>query len=345
MTALLAIVGKDLRLLVRDRMALFWAIGFPILFAVIFGSIHHAALDASARRMRVDLVDDGAPLLVTDAIDHAPGLAVRHTDAATAALDLREGDAIASIHVVSDPAPPIVITIDPSHELEGSFVASRLDAALSNAAPRVRVVRAAEVAETSGYRLVFPAAVLWALIGCAGAFAVAQVTERASGVHLRLRAAPIDAATLVGAKFLACLAACVTAALILVVLGTLALGVRADHPFALSGVVLAAAIAFAGLTTFLGGLGKSPQAVGGASWASLLLLALAGGAMVPLAVMPSWMRAIGAASPVRWGIVALEGATFRGATSTELATRALALVGFGCATLIAATLVARRTTT
>ena len=39
MRAAWAIAGKDLRLLVRDRRALFWALVFPILFALFFGSV------------------------------------------------------------------------------------------------------------------------------------------------------------------------------------------------------------------------------------------------------------------------------------------------------------------
>ena len=33
------IAGKDLSLLWRDRVALFWVVGFPIVFALFFGSV------------------------------------------------------------------------------------------------------------------------------------------------------------------------------------------------------------------------------------------------------------------------------------------------------------------
>src|SRR5579862_5397845 len=34
-----ALALKDLRLLVRDRSALFWVLGFPLMMAIIFGSV------------------------------------------------------------------------------------------------------------------------------------------------------------------------------------------------------------------------------------------------------------------------------------------------------------------
>lgn len=51
--------------------------------------------------------------------------------------------------------------------------------------------------------------------------------------------------------------------------------------------------------------------------------------MVPLAAMPTWLRTASQASPVRWGIVALEGATWRGLGASELALHCGVLVAIG----------------
>ena len=39
MGAILAIMGKDIRLLLRDRMGFFFAFGFPIMISIFFGTI------------------------------------------------------------------------------------------------------------------------------------------------------------------------------------------------------------------------------------------------------------------------------------------------------------------
>jgi len=66
-------------------------------------------------------------------------------------------------------------------------------------------------------------------------------------------------------------------------------------------------------------LGKTEQAAGGLGWAIMMPLTMFGGGMVPLFVMPAWMQAVSNVSPVKWGILALEGATWRGFSAAEMA--------------------------
>jgi len=65
-------------------------------------------------------------------------------------------------------------------------------------------------------------------------------------------------------------------------------------------------------------LGKTEQSVGGAAWASLMIMAMLGGAMVPLAFMPGSMRSISHISPVKWGILAMEGGIWRHFSPAEM---------------------------
>jgi ABC-2 type transport system permease protein len=80
--------------------------------------------------------------------------------------------------------------------------------------------------------------------------------------------------------------------------------------------------------------GRTERAVAGAGWASLLPLAMIGGGMVPLFVMPSWMQDLASASPVKWAILSLEGAIWRDFSTTEMLLPlailvAVGLLGFG----------------
>ena len=67
--------------------------------------------------------------------------------------------------------------------------------------------------------------------------------------------------------------------------------------------------------------------------------------MVPLAAMPTWMQTLGAATPVRWGIVALEGATWRGLSAVELLAPIARLVAVGVACIGLSVVVAEREAT
>jgi ABC-2 type transport system permease protein len=194
-----------------------------------------------------------------------------------------------------------------------------------------------ESAEPSnGYQIVFPAMVLWGLLGCAATFAVAMVAERTSGTILRLRAAPIARASVLGGKAAACVAACIADCALLTVIGLVVLGVQIADPLKYAVAVVATVSCFAGLTMALSLFGRTEQSVAGAGWATLILMAMLGGAMVPLSLMPSWLLSLSDLSPVKWGITALEGATWRAFGWHELGLSLLRLVGFGVAAFIGA---------
>jgi len=51
--------------------------------------------------------------------------------------------------------------------------------------------------------------------------------------------------------------------------------------------------------------------------------------MIPLFAMPPWMQTASMASPVRWAIVALEGALWRGFTPAQMLLPCGILLGLG----------------
>ena len=54
-----------------------------------------------------------------------------------------------------------------------------------------------------------------------------------------------------------------------------------------------------------------------------------GGGMIPLAFMPAWMQTVSNISPVKWGILALEGAVWRDFTLIEMFLPCGILLGIG----------------
>ncbi|HRP62893.1 MAG TPA: ABC transporter permease, partial [Phycisphaerales bacterium] len=76
-------------------------------------------------------------------------------------------------------------------------------------------------------------------------------------------------------------------------------------------------------------LGKTEAAAGGIGWAVLLVMAMLGGGMVPLFLMPGWMQSISHISPVKWAVLALEGAIWRGFSPAEMLLPCAVLLGVG----------------
>lgn len=164
----------------------------------------------------------------------------------------------------------------------------------------------------SAFEVTFPSSMLWAIIGCVTTFACSLVNERTGGTWLRLSVAPLSRGQLLAGKGLACFLASIAVALVLLAIGVVVLGVRVDDPVMLAVVLGCTAFCFTGLMMLLSTLGRTPEAVSGFSTGVLMPLAMIGGGMVPLMVMPPWLLALSDFSPVKWGIYGLEGAIWRG---------------------------------
>ena len=336
MRAAWLIARKDLRLLLRDRMALFWVFVFPVGFALFFGSVMKAGVDAQIAPMSVVLVlESEEPIAESVARSLAEsGVDTRRASLSEARRAVQRADAAAYVRVQEDPQAPIEIGIDPSRRAQSAMLQGLVLSALMpklSGLPPIQTTRVEqEVAgPRSGYEIVLPAMLIWGMIGCVATFAISLASERMTGTLLRLRAAPISRATILGGKSLACALTCAVDLLLLSLLGHLGFGVHIDDGLKYAAVLLACTACFTGLTITLSVIGKTEQAVAGAGWSSLIVLAMLGGAMVPPAVMPEWLLRVSNVSPVKWGIWALEGATWRALEWSELAQPVLMLFALG----------------
>jgi ABC-2 type transport system permease protein len=175
----------------------------------------------------------------------------------------------------------------------------------------------------------FPQGVVWGIIGCVMTFAVGIVTERVRGTFVRLQIAPLTRAQVLGGKALACFLSITILQIAIFTMGAFLFGV---YPSSLPLLVLACASASAGFVGFMmmiSSFGRTEQAVAGAGWAMLMPMAMLGGAMIPQFVMPSWMLTASNVSPVKWAILAIEGAVWRGFSPAEMVIPCAILLGFG----------------
>jgi ABC-2 type transport system permease protein len=186
---------------------------------------------------------------------------------------------------------------------------------------------------------------MWALVGVCMSFAISIVHERLIGTFLRLRLAPISRSQILLGKGLGAFLAALGATTLLLLFAAVVFHVRMENPRELAAAILAASFCFVGLMMLIAVLGRTHQAVAGAGWAILLVMSMTGGGMIPLIAMPAWMQTVSNFSLVKWGVLALEGAIWRGFSWGEMALPLGILVGTGAAAfLIGATLLSRSET-
>ena len=233
---------------------------------------------------------------------------------------------------------------DASSASDGSEDSSQDESATTAAGPAFEPVRVAvtsitdlapEGAETlpkrkrvSAFAITFPQAVAWGLLGCVIGFGASLVEERKQGTMRRLALSPMRRSGVLAGKALGSLLVCTSAQVVILLIGVIAFGVRPNSWPLLAVAVISSSIGFVGLAMLLASLFKSQAAAEGVSRAALILLALVGGAGIPLAFMPEIVREFASVSPFKWAIMALEGAIWRDAgLGTVLSSSAILVVG------------------
>jgi len=186
--------------------------------------------------------------------------------------------------------------------------------------PNLRVVEVAEAdsGPRTAYEVTFPSSIAWALIGVCMSFAVSIVYERITGTYLRLRLAPISRAQVLAGKGLASFIASIAAVTVVLTLGVVAFHVRVANPLLLAAAIGASAFCFTGVMMVVATLGRTPQSVAGAGWAIMMVMSMTGGGMIPLIAMPAWMQTVSSFSLVKYAVLSVEGAVWRGFGWSEM---------------------------
>ena len=397
MAILVALAVKDLRVLMASKGNVFWVLGFPLLFALLFGALYSGA-DKGPTGMKLAVVDEDksefSQLYVTH-LASEEALKVTRVDREQALTQVRKGQIAAAVVIrpgfgkgfsgffdAND--PKLQIASDPGQKMQGAYLEGLLAKAqfevmakrfhdrkwlrgqmdawrdeikqasgslgadasvylrffdsmdnflqdvndrtytgrLGNGNGILNVAKLDVQREYNGpqtpFQITFPQAILWAILGCVATFAISIVHERTTGTFQRLRVGPISQADILAGKGLACFLSCALVIGLLVLVGKLVFRVPIGSPALFLLGVLCTCLCFVGLMMLVSTLGKTEQSVVGAGWATLMILAMFGGGMMPLAFMPSWMRSVSHFSPIKWGILAIEGGIWRRFSLTEM---------------------------
>jgi ABC-2 type transport system permease protein len=425
MKQILALAGKDLRLLLRDKAGAFFVFFFPLLFAIFFGLIFSGAGDEQSS-IPIALVDEdssaGSAKFI-EKLNKAAELEVLPTTRSQAISLVRSGKRAAYVVLTKGFGPAsdrmfwgdaakIELGLDPSRKAEAGMLEGVLtryfmegfqanftdrgkmrghlqeSIAAMNTAPdseraywsplanslkmmddffaqptvsgdsgqsgeessgwqplkvEVSDVSVKRVGPKNPFDVTFPQSVIWGLIGCAAAFGISLVVERSKGTLVRLRMAPLSRRQVLTGKAVACFVSNLGVSLLMIALAIAAFNVR---PYSLPWLALAivcCSLCFTGIMMLLSVMGRTEASASGIGWAVLLVMSMIGGGMIPIFFMPPWMRLVGSFSPVKWAIITLEGAVWRGFSPVTMLAHCALLLGIGTVFFaIGATIFTRR---
>lgn len=409
MNALFALAAKDIRLLLRNRGALFFTMGWPMLVAIFFGMVFSG--DGGSSRPKVALVvqdqSDGAERFAQSLLK-LDTLEVDRLEAVQAEQLVRQGKRSAAIvlpvgfgeraaKAFSGDPPQIDLWLDPSRRAERAMIEGMLmklgseamflsisdpaarqqwlqtsrsdldqmapdsrkpfsdfydsldammatpEAAATNGGTDAgtgnggitpltitsREISVAKRGPRNGFAVSFTQGMFWAMLGALMSFVTSIVLERMQGTWSRLRTSPLSTGSILFGKAIACFAVMLTTLVLMSLVGAFVFGVVPHSLPKLLLAFVACGIAFTGLMMLLASLGRSVQTASGAAWAVMMPMAMVGGAMIPLFVMPPWMLQLSNVSPVKWAVVGIEGATWRGFSMAEMLTPIAILLATG----------------
>ncbi|MBX3314673.1 MAG: ABC transporter permease [Actinobacteria bacterium] len=294
---------------VRDRMALFFTILFPLVFLFLFGGIFAGGDETPRSDLevigQVSLVDDLPP----DARQVFDDLFVVHrtTDREAALAKVRDGDADGVLEQEGD---RIVLHFSQADTVGAATVQGTLssfvdEANLASAGVEPRYTFEAEQVEDESLariQYVAPGLIGWAVATSAtfGA-ALTLVTWRQSELLRRLRLAPVAGSSIVVARVVVALVIALSQLAIFLVSSVLFLGLRLDASWWLSiPLVAAGTLTFMAIGLFCGAVARTNEGATGLANLVVLPMAFLSGSFFPLDLAPDWIVAVSYLLPLRY---------------------------------------------
>ena len=351
MSAVIALAMKDVRLLLRDRTGFIVTFVFPLVYAIFFGVIF-ANRSSGFDRAVVAVADEdasAASAALVERLRQSPAIEVELADRSTAIGRVRNGEAAGCVVIpagfgaaaslpLDAETPMISVLVDPSRADDAAMLhrivsqrRGKAQEGLPGGSANAAVTRTSQVIArpANHYAASFPQGIIWGILGCTASFGLSLVVERTRGTLFRLQAAPVRRMLILAGKAGACFGTTLALGVILFAVGVWLFEIR-PHSYPLLAVALLCnSFAFVGVMMFVSVLGRTERAASGITWGILLAMAMLGGGMVPHFLMPTWLSQIGYVSPVRWAILAMDGAVWRGFTPQEMLTPCAVLLAIG----------------
>jgi ABC-2 type transport system permease protein len=306
---------------VRDRSALVFTILIPVLFLVLFGSIYK-----STSAPKLSVIEVGKVSLLDQAEAAARGqlsqvLTVTHGSSLRAALsDVRQGNSDVAVQqrggtllihysIADQTTAGVVQTVFASIVQDANQAASGRPAAFRLQSRQV------EDKTLKPIQYLAPGLLGWAIAsGAVFGAASTLVGWRENKLLRRLRLAPISTGSVVLARvWISVVVAMVQLAVFLAIATTPYFGLKLSASWWMAiPVVACGTVSFMSIGLLVGSFAKTQQAA--TSIANLIILPMAflGGAFIPLAFAPAWIREVSYAMPLRYLVTGMQDVMARG---------------------------------
>ena len=358
---ILHLTAANLKMTVRNRQALFWALAFPMLFVGFFALVGSFAGGGSgAERAGVlDNAGDDLSRRLVEALGAADGLEIHpRADEAAARAEMADGELGYLLIIppgmgaaVADGAGAEVLFAQ-SEGADGAAVAelgrvlALEDLRAAGISPALSLT--VETVEGGGGGFDFgarmlPGLALWGIMSNSIiGVAVALANYREKKILRRIKASPMRARTFFAAQILSFMAISLVQAALILGFGSLATGARISGGLlAIGAMILVCNLAFLNMGFIVGAFAKTASAASGLGNLVVLPLAMFSGVFFPTELMPSFVGAVTRWLPLHPMVEALRGIALGAEPLTAYGGELALIAGWIALTAVAAVRVFR----
>jgi ABC-2 type transport system permease protein len=307
MTRFLSLARAMLKGFFRDRMSVFFALLFPLMFLVLFGGLltDQGVSKSDVIQVGPVAVLDDAPPATKKAFAESLDI-TRSSDRAEAIEQVRKGDADA---VISQSGDVVTVRYSQADRVKAATVQGAFQAVVQSAnlealgePPRFSLATdRVEDDSLSAIQFVTPGLLGWA-VATSATFGAASnlVVWRRNGLLRRLRLAPVRTQSVVLARIAVSVTIAAVQTTIFLGLGLVAFGLKLTGSWPMIvPLLLCGTLAFMAIGLLAGSIAKTEEGAIGMANFVVLPMAFLSGSFFPLDGAPAWVRGVGQVLPLR----------------------------------------------
>ncbi|WP_245204577.1 ABC transporter permease [Kitasatospora sp. RG8] len=306
----------------RDKAAVFFVLLFPLMFLMLFGTLLKSGGTAHAKVVQVGAVQLLDAVQGDGRAELEKVLSISRNDDEAAALEkVRKGDLDALIK--QGPDGRIVLRFSAADQVRAGTVQGIVNSVVQQAnqaasgKPPAFVLDSVRVEDESLKPIQFltPGLLGWAVAtGAVFSASLTLVSWRQKKVLRRLRLAPVSPGAIVGSRIaVSVLTALAQTAIFLSIATMPFFGLKlSGNWWLIVPLVVCATIAFMSIGLLAGALAKTEEAANGISQIIVLPMSFLSGSFFPTDDMPSWLKMISNALPLKHLVTAAQSVLSRG---------------------------------
>ena len=309
---LLQLTIANVKMIVRNRQALFWALAFPVVMLGIFGLVG-GFRSSTVTIGVVDYANDALSKRLIDSLSDVPEFevelwVVRAAGEEAAREAVRDGDLgyllviPEGLESIAQSGPPVSLTLVYDEGLLGGSVVveierflDRINLELAGASTRLELRKEGALSEDLSFmEFMLPGLALWgimsnSIIGLAASLA----SFREKKILRRIKASPLKPRTFFAAQVLAYLVMSLVQATVILGLGAIVFRVPVGGNFLIIGVlILLCNIVFLNLGFIVGAYSKTVAAASGFGNVVVLPLVMFSGVFFPPEMLPGFLTEV-----------------------------------------------------